>query len=360
MPPEVLESPAAEAAAPAPAPEPSLRETIERVAAETPDTPAESPAPAHAPAPAPEPEDEPEETPEGQEPPTPQQAEKQDAKAKGERPEQNLERAPKSWKPVSQSHWASLPAEVKADVVRREREFTRVLNDSADARKFQKSLNELVAPFEGRYKAAGIPTAKAIHSLMVMDQVLSSSPPAQRAQAMAKLIMDYQVDIAALDSALAGEDVVEVSPQARIQQLIQQELAPLQQFVNTQAQNAQRQEETEQERYNRTVEEFGAKKPHFEAIRQDMADLIEINAKRGVYLTLDEAYNRAVRSNPDTATLVQQEEAKQRALKANSTAQRSLAASLSVSGNPNSVSQNVDPTNLRGVIENAWAAQSGR
>ena len=30
--------------------------------------------------------------------------------------------------------------------------------------------------------------------------------------------------------------------------------------------------------------------PHFEAVRQDMADVIDISAKRGVYLTLEQAY----------------------------------------------------------------------
>lgn len=351
---EVLESPAAEAASPAPAPEPSLRETIERVAAEP---PAESPAP---PAPPPEPEEPAEETPEGQESPTPQQAEKKDAKTQGQRAEQGIERAPKSWKPVSQSHWDKLPPEVRSDVVRREREFTRILNESADARKFQKSLQELVAPFEARYQAAGVGTTKALHSLMVMDQVLSTAPPAQRAQAMAKLIKDYQVDISALDSALAGEEVVEVSPQAQIEQMIQQRLAPIQQFVQSQQSVQMQHEQAEQARMNQTVEEFGANKPYFDQVRSDMADLIEINSRRGVYLTLDEAYNRAVRSNPDTLKLVQQDEAKQRAQGANSAAQRSLAASLSVSGNPASIQSRPDPTDLRGTIEAAWGAQAGR
>ena len=42
------------------------------------------------------------------------------------------------------------------------------------------------------------------------------------------------------------------------------------------------------------------KYPFFEDVREDMADLIEINAKRGIALTMEQAYDRAVRSNPDT------------------------------------------------------------
>lgn len=364
---------------------PSLRESLENavktVEAAAPPPPAPAPAPTPAPTAAPAPTSapaeqqpvarkEPEEKPYLEEKPAPTPApspataeEKPDAKAESQSTDQGDQRAPQSWKPVAKSSWDKLPAEVKTEVARREREFLRVLNDSGQARKTAQSLSEIAAPFEARYKQAGVPVLKVIQNLMVADHYLATAPPVQRAQAMAKLIKDYQIDIAALDSALSGEEVVASSPQAQIDQIVTQRLAPIQQFIETQRNNVVRQEQQTEAQIAAEIAAMEAdteKYPYFADLRDEMADMVEIYSRRGVYLSPADAYNRAVRANPETSKLLQQTAAQQQAVRANAQAQQSLNASSSVNGNPAHLSQQVDPTDLRGTIEAAWRQHAGR
>ena len=366
---------------------PSLRETLETVVktAEAPAPPPSAPAPAPAPvaapspapaAPAPAPVEsrKSEERPYLEEKPAKEAAapaapapapaeEKPDAKTEGQPAHQDGERAPQSWKPVAKSHWDKLTPEVKSEVGRREREFLRVLNESGQARKTHQALTEIAAPFEARYKAAGVPTLKVIQNLMTADHLLSSAPPVQRAQYMARLIKDYQIDIQALDSALSGEEVTSTSPQAQIDQIITQRLAPLQQFVESQQAQATAQERRTEAQIQAEItamEQDTENYPYFEDVRQEMADIVEVYSRRGVYLSPAEAYNRAVRANPETNKLLQSNAARLQALGANAEAQRSLNASSSVNGSPATFTQKVDPADLRGTIEAAWHQHSGR
>jgi hypothetical protein len=289
--------------------------------------------------------------------------EKPDAKTEGQPTGEDSQRAPQSWKPVAKSHWDKLSTEVKSEVARREREFLRVLNESGQARKTHQALIEISAPYEARYKAAGLPTLKVIQNLMMADHLLSSAPPAQRAQYMARLIKDYQIDIPALDSALSGEEVIATSPNAQINQIVAQQLAPFQQFVRDQQAQVQardRQTEAQISAEIAEMEQDTEKYPYFNDVRQEMADIVELYARRGVYLTPPEAYNRAVRANPETNKLLQATAARQQALGAHAEAQRSLNASSSVNGSPATFNQKVDPADLRGTIEAAWRQHSGR
>lgn len=355
---------------------PSLRETLEKSvqeasAPEPSPVTAPAPAPSEAPAPAPAPSPieekpylEPQKTePASQDTTTPVAKEPEDAQSTSQPVDQNYQRPPQSWKPVAKSHWDKLPDEVKADVHRREREIVKVLNSSSDARKFQENMAKLVAPYEDRYRQSNIPNHVAIQNLMSADRVLATAPAPQRAMFMAKMIKDYQIDIEMLDSALSGEDVIATNPMARIDDLISRKLAPLTQFVDTQRQthvSQQHKLENDLATELQAMESDTTNYPYFHDVRADMADMVEIYSRRGVYLTPKEAYNRAVRSNPETSKLLQQNVLHGQAQNANAQAQRSLNASSSVTGSPAALSRKPDPADLRGTIEAAWESHAGR
>ncbi|MCO5761709.1 MAG: hypothetical protein NHG36_09395, partial [Chromatiaceae bacterium] len=110
-----------------------------------------------------------------------------------------------------------------------------------------------------------------------------------------------------------------------------------------------------------TVEQMSQdeKYPYFNEVREDMADIIELGARKGVYISLSEAYNKAIRMNDGTfqASSVrdQSQGATQAALEAHRAAQAAKGASVSVTGSPTGTGKNSgDPSNLRGLIENAF------
>jgi hypothetical protein len=183
---------------------------------------------------------------------------------------------------------------------------------------------------------------------------------------MAKLIKDYGIDVRELDSALAG--TAPADPVAsQVEQLLAKRLAPLNQFLIQQRQREQQAEQEQTQQVGTTIAQMAAdpKYPHFEAVRMDMADIIDIASKRGQRYTLEEAYSRAVAMNPEVSKQVatQQTEATRRAAaqRTNAAAQRALAASVSVGGAPSGIPTGT-PTggDRRAVIEAAFETAAGR
>lgn len=269
-------------------------------------------------------------------------------------------KAPQSWKPTAKAHWNALPLEARQEVARREREIAKTLNEVSQVKQYATQMQEAIRPFEARLQTLGASPHQAVQELLKADYILSASPPPQKAQFMAKLIADYGVDIALLDQALSGAPQAINPINQQVQALLQQQLAPLQQFIKSQAETAQQERERQAMEINNELETMAAdttKYPFFETVREDMADIIEMSAKRGLYLSLPEAYNRAVKLNPEAEKTVQAQLAQQAAAQATAKAQQALRASASVAGSPTGPSLSAtQPTDLRSAIEAAMEA----
>jgi len=256
--------------------------------------------------------------------------------------------------------------EIQQEVMKRERETTRVLGEAAQARHLANQFNQTVQPYQARINSLGVTPVAAVGELLKADYILSTAPKAQRAQAMAKLINDYGVDIVELDNALAGKAPADPVDD-RVERLLAQRLAPLQQFLTAQQQREQEQERNSMGQITQTVETMAVdpKYPHFEDVRQDMADVIDLAAKRGLYLSLEQAYNRAVAMNPEVSAQVAARQATDArsaaALAANAKAQKALGASVSVGGAPGGAPSGASGAiDRRSVIEAAFDQIGGR
>lgn len=277
------------------------------------------------------------------------------------------DKPPQSWRPAEKAKWATVDPSIKSEIIRREREITTALGETAQARQIAHQFQEAVQPFMARIQAQGVTPTQAVGELLKADYILSTAPTNQRAQYMAKLIADYGVDIQALDAALSGQ------PQAaggnpQLEQLLEQRLAPVQQFIQQQTRIAQQNEEAERNKNVQAIQSMAAdtaKYPYFDDVRSDMADLLEINSKKGVYLSLEQAYNRAIAMNPEVNQLVSQQRSvelkKQQVAQANAKAQRALSASKSVGGTPSLVNNGpANASDRRATIAAAFDELSGR
>lgn len=341
-------------------------EQEEKAAAESAPLAAETPPPPAPPVDAPSPPAEHTEAPAPTSAPAPLPAQAKAGVPPAPPPtEFDVEKAPQSWRAPQREKWSKLDPDIRQEVMRRERETLKVLGDSATARGFQTQFNETIQPYRARLESLGVDPIRAVHELLRTDWVLSSAPKVQRAQAMAKIITDYDIDIVELDAALAGKTAAD-PVDARVEQLLMQRLAPFQQYIQTQQQREAEQERRTDETINSSIANMQAdpKFPHFQELREDMADVIEIAAKRGVYLSLADAYTRAVAMNPtvsaQVATQQSAEARKQAAEEANRKAQRALGASVSVGGAPGGVPSGASgATDRRSVIAAAFDAAGG-
>ena len=278
-----------------------------------------------------------------------------------------VEKAPASWKPAVRGKWAAVDPEVRQEILRRDREAAVVLNDTAQARQLAQGFHQMVQPYMARIQSMNAHPLVAVGELLKADHILSTAPPAQRAQFMARLISDYGVDIQALDNALVGKPVAD-PVDARVEQLLQQRLQPFQQFLTSQQEREQQFLRQQQEQAVTTVEQMAAdttKYPHFEAVRDLMADAVEIFSKRGVNLSLEEAYNKAVAMDPTlsqaNAARIAAETQAQQAAKLNGQAQQALKASSSVRGAPTGpIGGAPKASDRRATIAAAFEAASGR
>ena len=272
---------------------------------------------------------------------------------------QRVDLAPQSWKGDSKKVWAELPLNVRQEVIRREREITKGLNEAAQARQQVSQIQEVIQPHMDRINTIyGGNTIQAINNLMGIERTLASGDPVSKAQLVAKMINHFKVDLVTLDNLLAGAaPTPEVQQQSTIEKLLEQKLAPFQQFIQTQQQREQaKAQQAEQEAIN-TIESMATdpKFPYFNEVRNDMADLIDIAAKKGLYLSLEQAYTKAVRMNDGTfeASTVRDtsQAATQAALQAHQAAQKAKGAAVSVGGTPSGVGVNAgNPADLRGTI----------
>ena len=249
-------------------------------------------------------------------------------------------KAPASWKGDAKEVWNALPEQARREVIRREKQVNQALQESAEARHTYGALQQIAQRHGEKFQQWNANPVQVLEQFMDADRNLSSGPMETRAAYMARLIKEYDIDIVALDGALSG--AVQGKPstldmEARIQQLVDQRLAPFQQRI-------QADEQAQTQKIASTIQamEQNPEYPYFDEVREEMADLIEINMSRGVVVTLDDAYNRIVgyRGYAQPQTRAQN-------------TQRALNASVSVGGSPSTVVNSGNPQDLRGTILSA-------
>jgi hypothetical protein len=279
----------------------------------------------------------------------------------------NVDKPPQSWKAVQKAKWNTIEPDVRQEILRRERETTQVLHETANVRQFANKFQEIITPFRERFEELDAHPMVAIHELLKADRILSTAPPAERARYMAELISDYEIDIEQLDLALSGKGSAAPSD-ARLEQLLAQKIAPLQQFVSQQQAREQQVQQLQQQQIAETVETMAAnteKFPYFDQVRDSMADIIELLDKRGQQISIEAAYNKAVALDPTISEELAAKASTDQQLKTlnaeNTKAKKALAASVSIAGAPqNSTKSPPAATDRRATIEAAFEALSGR
>jgi len=253
---------------------------------------------------------------------------------------------------------------VRSEVARREAEVQRTLQETSEVRKFAEQLSRVVAPYQAFIKAENSNPLQAIDNLMGTAARLRTGTAPELAALMAGMVRQFGVGrfgnqfIEALDSALAGEVPQINTQQAQMQQAIQQQLAPVTQFMAQMEQAKAEQEERNNAQAEYEVEQFLERAEFGEDVRDTMADLIQVAKWHNRKLSLREAYRQACFSN-DRICKVLDSRAKQRGTQQlTGAAQRAKAAAVSVSGAPALAGPQAEPDTVRAALEMAIAANS--
>ena len=369
-------------AAEAPAPEPSLRDDLDAAftAASTDDPPAAADgrprdaAGRFLPAPAPaSPQEGAQSLGQGVTRPPPRPAPQEGPQGAEGVPAPPDLKAPAQWKPTAREKWGTVDPEIKAEVTRREREFQTHLQQSAGLRDFVSAFENIVRPYEMFIRAETSNPRAAVANLFDTAAQLRVGTPQTKAMMVAGLCRQYAIDLAQLDGALAqvfGVQTEGLNP-AAAQQLAQR--APQQQqqvfqdprvdqYLYWMAQQQEQQAAAESAQIQQATQQFAEQAEFFEDVRHDMADMIEIAARRGIVLPVKEAYEKACAMHPEVSKILAQRQSATNPRAMTQAALRARRAASSVKGEPSPHGTTAPQTEtLRGAIEAAFeSAGPGR
>jgi hypothetical protein len=286
-----------------------------------------------------------EKAPEGQQTP---QAQPQQGK-QAPQGTQTPEKAPQSWKPTAREKFAALDPEVKAEVLRREREQAVLVQQTSGLRKFTQDFQSVVSPYAAMIEAEGSNPLVAMGKLFQTAAALRTAPGHIKAKLVADMVRTFNIPLDHLASHFGGEQP-QVQPQQQFQDpRLDSLLQELGQAKQARVQQARQQGFSE-------VEAFIAKTEFAEDVREDMAAFIEAAHARGVDMSLEDAYARAVQLHPGIAQVLQQREAAKRAGNPRGSTRRAQVASSSIRPEHSSSPRNslpVDGEDLRATIEAA-------
>jgi hypothetical protein len=269
-------------------------------------------------------------------------------------PQQEPEiKAPSSWKPEAKAAYikaergeALTPQEIKvltAEANRRESDFLVGIGEFKSHAQKARQFEQAIAPYQQTLSQLGLDAPTAINKLLEADHKLRYSDPIAKAQYFQNLAQQYGIDLGQV------QNIPQQDPQT---QYLMQQLNELRQTQQMWQNSIQEQERS---KANHELEQFaGSDKTHFEAVRGDMADLLEA----GKAQSLEQAYEMAIWMRPDVRqTLIEQQRIEaQRNYEQQQRTQRAKTASVSVKGSSPSSGGSQPPSgDLRALLESQFA-----
>ena len=264
-------------------------------------------------------------------------------------PEQPEIKAPSSWKTEAKQAYikaergeALTPQEIKiltAEANRRESDFLKGIEEFKGHAHRARAFEQAIAPYAQNIQQLGLDAPQAIQRLLHADHTLRNSDPVTKAQYLQSLAQQYGVDLN------LAQQPQNIDPQT---QYLMNQLNELRQTQQMWQNSLQQQEQT---KANHELAQFAtADKEHFDAVRNDMADLLE----SGKAQTLQDAYEMAIWMRPDIRqTLIERQQTEaRRQQEEQARNQRARAASVSVRGSsPTSSSSQTVAGSLRDILE---------
>jgi hypothetical protein len=256
---------------------------------------------------------------------------------------------PASWKADEKEMFKTLPLEAQKVIARRESERDKGFYQS---RQELAEIRQATAPYESELKRAGIPVSKAIAQMFEWDKHFRENPY----EALAEMARKLGVDLRQV-----GQVVQAVEPQDPY----------VRQLMESNAQMQARFEAMEQEKnqvfrssIESEVDAFASSKdaagnplfPYVENLAPEMEVLIPVirrdNPNISTQALLKEAYERAMRSNPQTWNSYQKQLEQKQKQESQKRLQRAKNASSSVSGSLEGGTSKVQaPMSVRETME---------
>ena len=233
---------------------------------------------------------------------------------------------PASWKKDYDAHWTALAPELKSYIQQREKEYQSGVSTYKSEAENAKALQEAIAPFLPNLQRHNLEPTQWIRNLGAAHERLALGSQAEKTQTFASLMQQYGVDPNHLVQVLSGQQ-----PQYTPQQM-QPQYQPAQQAPDIEklieAKLAQKEVNNE---YQRFLSEAPEKYPHFEAVKDTMAGLLQAELAQDYQSAYEAAVRMPKHSEIWDAMQLQQREQSEAAEKAKAQAAVTSARARTVS-----------------------------
>lgn len=262
---------------------------------------------------------------------------------------------PSSWRANVREQFAALPAEVQEEVLRRESDFHRGIEQYRTDADYGRNLKSVFAPYQQDFASLGVNETQAVSSLLQTERTLRLGTPEQKLAIFQSMASSYGVPVEALvsdDGDVRQTAMLNAQLTSRLNQLEQQ----LHGFTTAQQSQVQAQ-------VTDSITKFASDPANkwFSDVREDMGRLLE----GGIAADLQDAYDKACNMRPDIRAAIaaqqqreadekRQKEAQQRVIQA----KKSASVNVRQSG-PKPVASNAPRTiddTLREVYDRLQAS----
>ena len=261
---------------------------------------------------------------------------------------------PKSLRLELKDHWEKAPPELQQAFAQRDADYEKGITQYKTRDAEARAITEQFAPYEWILRNEGSTPAQAIAPLLQTAALLRTGTPAQKSQAVAHMIQQFQIPLDQISAHFGGN--APVQQDSHYNDLAQQ-VQQLTQHITQQQYQAQK---TNENRALSVIQQFAGDPAnmHFEAVSDRMLQLLQAPQVLGDTSQMSEreklqlAYDTAVRLDPQLAQSLYAQQQQQ--AQASAQVQRARTAAVSVRGAPGgSVNPAINQQDRRAVIANA-------
>lgn len=278
---------------------------------------------------------------------------------KAEEPPQEAEppvwrRPPASWRKDFHEVWQKADPKMQEYAWQREEQMRAGVEPLLAKAQFADTMQEAIEPYLPTIQGMGLTPEKAVSALMQADYTLRTAPPHQKMQLFAQLAQSYGINLGAMGAN------PQVAPQNSVDPLVWQLQNELNSVRGEVMGWKQQQEMQQNQQLLGEINQFSLKADHFEEARPTMIQLLQ----SGMAETLEDAYEKAIRLNPDLFEQVskaqQAEQAAKQAKEYNRAAKAARAAAVSVRSATPSANTAPKAANRRALLEEAFSETETR
>lgn len=263
-------------------------------------------------------------------------------------------RPPASWRKDFHDVWQKADPKMQEYAWQREEQMRAGVEPLLAKAQFADTMQAAIEPYLPTIQGMGLTPEKAVSALMQADYTLRTAPPQQKMQLFAQLAQSYGINLGAMGA----------NPQAAPQNSVDPLVWQLQNELNNVRGEVmgwkQQQEMQQNQQLLSEINQFSLKADHFEEARPTMIQLLQ----SGMAETLEDAYEKAIRLNPDLFDQVskaqQAEQAAKQAKEYNRAAKAARAAAVSVRSATPGANTAPKAANRRALLEEAFAESDSR